>query len=294
MDLFIQKYGKENIIQANLHVDEKHKYIGNGEIKTSLEHIHCLVIPEIDGKLCGKKFSSKSAMSGINKEIDKMCKGKYKCDFLTHETPQHMTVEELKAKSEAEKTALMQLADTDTVETKRKGFSDVVLSKKEYQKLTLQAEKYKQIEEKNEEIKANIETVKKAHKELQKNVKDSKTVLKDAEKVKELAQMLPTMETQKENLDEYIQIANKRLCYLQEQEQQYSDTVRDKMKYIQMEADNKSLKQELQYIKTGIERIIEVLDRNNNPISNKIKNALERLISKENNNKTQIRKETER
>lgn len=205
-----------------------------------------------------------------------------------------MTVEELKAKGEAEKNALMQLADTDTVETKRKGFSDVVLSKKEYQKLTLQAEKYKQIEEKNEEIKANIETVKKAHKELQKNVKDSKTVLKDAEKVKELAQMLPAMETQKENLDEYIQIANKRLCYLQEQEQQYSDTVRDKMKYIQMEADNKSLKQELQYIKTGIERIIEVLDRNNNPISNKIKNALERLISKENNNKTQIRKETER
>ena len=57
--------------------------------------------------------------------------------------------------------------------------SDGIIPKKEYEKLTLKAEKYKQIEEKNKEIKANINTVKEAHKALQSDINASKTILKE-------------------------------------------------------------------------------------------------------------------
>ncbi len=66
---------------------------------------------------------------------------------------------------------------TDIVETKRKGFTDVVLSKKEYEKLTVQAEKYKQINEKNKEIKDNANKVKEAHKALKAEIKASNTII---------------------------------------------------------------------------------------------------------------------
>ncbi len=294
MDIFIKHYGENNIVQANLHVDEKHEYIDNGEIKNSLEHIHCLVIPEINEKLCGKKFSSKSAMSGINKEIDKMCKDKHKCNFLTNETPQHLTVEELKANGDAEKKALALLSDTDIVETKRKGFTDVILPKKEYEKLTIQAEKYKQIEEKNKEIKENINTVKEAHRALQNDIKTSKAILKEADKAKKIAQMLPAMERKKEMLEEDIEIANDEITDLQKQKEQYGDSLKNKIKFTQMELENSNLKQELNSIKIAIQRLIETLDKNNSPISFKIKKALETLINKEYNNKTLIKEETER
>ena len=294
MDIFIRNYGEQNIIQANLHVDEKHDYIDNGEIKTSLDHIHCLVIPEINGKLCGKKFSSKSAMSGLNKEIDKMCKEKHKCDFMTHETPQHMTVEELKAKGEAEKKALQQLADKDIVETKRKGFSDVVLTKKEYEKLTLQAAKYEQINEKNNEIKANINTVKEAHKELQKDIKASKEIIKEADKVRKIATVLPTMERKKESLENDIEIATDELTALQKQKEEYGDSLKNQAKYAKIELENNNLKHELNTIRASIQRIIEGLEKSNDPISNKVKKLLKSLINKNNNIKTLNKEEMER
>jgi len=293
MDIFIRDFGEENIIQANLHVDEKHDYIDNGEIKTSLEHIHCLVIPEINGKLCGKKFSSKAAMSGLNKEIDKMCKEKHKCEFMTNETPQHMSVEELKAKGEAEKKALQQLADKDIVETKRKGFSDVILPKKEYEKLTLQAAQYKQIDKKNNEIKANINTVKEAHKALQNDINAAKVILQEADKVKEIAQKLPSMEKQKDILEAEIEMATEEINSLQNLKEGYGNSFKNQRKYEMLETENNILIQELNSIKTGIQRLIESLDNSHNPISNKIKESLKKIINKENNNKNIIRKETE-
>lgn len=293
MEIFIRDFDERNIIQANLHVDEKHDYIDDGKVKTSLEHIHCLVIPEINGKLCGKKFSSKNAMSGLNKEIDKMCKEKYKCDFLTHETPQHKTVEELKAKGEAEKKALQQLADTDIVETKRKGLTDVILPKKEYEKLTLQAAKYEQIDKKNNEIKANINTVKEAHKELQSDINASKTILNKADKAKEIAQMLPAMERKKESLEDDIEIAVNELTALQKQKEEYGDSLKNQAKFAKIELENSNLKSELSTIRTGIQRIIETLDKSNMPMSNKIKKALEKLINKDSNNHIQKKDERE-
>lgn len=280
MELFSKDFGERNIIQGNLHVDEVHDYIENGEVKTSLEHIHCLVIPEINDKLCGKKFSSRAAMSGLSKEIDNLCKTRYHCNFLTGETPQHKTVEELKAEGEAEKKALLQLADTDIVETKRKGFTDVVLSKKEYEKLTVQAEKYKQIEEKNEKIKDNANKVKEAHKALQADLKASKSIIEQADNVKKIAKMLPSMEQKKRFLDDEIDIATDELNALNKAKEQYGDSLRNQAKYAKIEAENNALKQALNSIRQAIQREIQALERINHPIAAKVKKSLERLISK--------------
>lgn len=280
MELFSKDFGERNIIQGNLHVDEVHDYIENGEVKTSLEHIHCLVIPEINGKLCGKKFSSRAAMSGLSKEIDNLCKTRYHCNFLTGETPQHKTVEELKAEGEAEKKALLQLADTDIVETKRKGFTDVVLSKKEYEKLTVQAERYKQIEEKNEEIKDNANKVKEAHKALQADLKVSKSIIEQADNVKKIAKMLPSMEQKKRFLDDEIDIATDELNALNKAKEQYGDSLRNQAKYVKIEAENNALKQALNSIRQAIQREIQALEKINHPIAAKVKKSLERLINK--------------
>lgn len=294
MELFSKDFGERNIIQGNLHVDEVHDYIENGEVKTSLEHIHCLVIPEINGKLCGKKFSSRAAMSGLSKEIDNLCRTRYHCNFLTGEAPRHKTVEELKAEGEAEKKALLQLADTDIVETKRKGFTDVVLSKKEYEKLTVQAEKYKQIEEKNEEIKDNANKVKEAHKALQADLKASKYIIEQANNVKKIAKMLPSMEQKKRFLDDEIDIATDELNALNKAKEQYGDSLRNQAKYAKIEAENNALKQALNSIRQAIQREIQALERINYPIAAKVKRSLERLISKNETQKDTDINRTER
>ena len=219
-------------------------------------------------------------MSGLSKEIDNLCRTRYHCNFLTGEAPRHKTVEELKAEGEAEKKALLQLANTDIVETKRKGFTDVVLSKKEYEKLTIQAEKYKQIEEKNEKIKDNANKVKEAHKALQADLKASKSIIEQADNVKKIAKMLPYMEQKKRFLDDEIDIATDELNALNKAKEQYGDSLRNQAKYAKIEAENNALKQALNSIRQVIQREIQALERLNHPIAAKVKKSLERLISK--------------
>lgn len=102
------EYGTDNIINGYLHRDEVHDYIDHGVWKTSLEHLHILVVPEIDGKICGKKFSGKTAMIALNNKINDICLRKYGCSFLIGEPPQKKTVEQLKEEGEKE---LRQLKD---------------------------------------------------------------------------------------------------------------------------------------------------------------------------------------
>lgn len=94
-------YGKDNVVNLYIHKDEKHEYLDHGEVKMSRDHIHCIVIPEIDGKLNGKAFSSKSNMKRLNKLIDADCKERGFI-FLTGAEPRKKSVEELKRASEKE------------------------------------------------------------------------------------------------------------------------------------------------------------------------------------------------
>lgn len=106
VELIIRKYGEENVVSAHFHADEKHKYKvkdEDGKIKTieSRYHMHVYVIPEINGKLNGKQFSSRKNMIKLNNEIEKMTLEKYGCRFMDGtKRKSRKTVEELKNQSD--------------------------------------------------------------------------------------------------------------------------------------------------------------------------------------------------
>ena len=105
--LFQKEFGYKNIISAIGHYDEIHSYIDHGELKESRPHLQFYVIPEIDGKLNGKKFSSKKRMMELNQKVEAIAKEKYNKRFLTHEKPRKRTVEELKRITNSEQEKLL-------------------------------------------------------------------------------------------------------------------------------------------------------------------------------------------
>ena len=105
---FLQdKYG-DNLINAFVHYDEVHDYLDHGQIKNSRPHVHCFVVPEVEGKLNGKKFSARAEMSSTNKALDKKFQQELDIKFLTGDTPQRKTVEQLKVESLRELAAALQ------------------------------------------------------------------------------------------------------------------------------------------------------------------------------------------
>ena len=91
----------DNLIYADLHCDEVHDYIGPGnEKRTSRIHAHLCFVPEKDGSLNAKWFSSKSNMQNANRVMDTMCREKGYGTFLTGDkTRSRKTVSELKFES---------------------------------------------------------------------------------------------------------------------------------------------------------------------------------------------------
>lgn len=103
-------YGKDNVLNAYLHVDEVHDYLDRGELRRSLAHIHVPVVPEIGGRLNGKEFSSRSRMCELNQRIDQRARELGGPGFLTGKAPRRRTVEELKADSVQEAREAIQEA----------------------------------------------------------------------------------------------------------------------------------------------------------------------------------------
>lgn len=102
-DIVAEQYGEDNIVNIYLHRDEKHKYLRaeDGSQQISRDHIHIYVIPEIDGKLNGKAFSSKQNMLKLNNSIQKMTQVDYGIDFMDGSKKKSKeSVESLKNKSE--------------------------------------------------------------------------------------------------------------------------------------------------------------------------------------------------
>lgn len=99
--LMAGRYGAANMISAHAHYDEVHTYYDTrlGQSVENRPHIHAIVVPEIEGRLNGKKFSSRLAMREINKVIDDMSREQYGVAFLIGETPQRQRMERLKARS---------------------------------------------------------------------------------------------------------------------------------------------------------------------------------------------------
>lgn len=99
--IICNQYGEDNIIAGYAHYDEIHDYVdaSTGNIETSRPHFHLYVVPEQNGILNGKWFSSKANMNKLNKSIDNMCQEDFNISFMTGSKKKGQSVEDLKRRS---------------------------------------------------------------------------------------------------------------------------------------------------------------------------------------------------
>ena len=172
-DIIENAVGSENVVCEYVHFDEIHDYIDSetGEKKTSLAHLHIIVVPEIDGKLNGKAFSSRKNMKALNAAVDKMTREKYNVPFLTgnfYKTKSVKSVEELKNDSriaEMQKN-LEKEYKSRTYELENKYKSRASKLENEY------AQKQREIEEREAAVNRKIDKVKEKMKECGEKMKE--------------------------------------------------------------------------------------------------------------------------
>ena len=102
IEIIINQYGKDNIVQYYMHQDEKHEYIHaeTGERCMSRSHLQCYVVPEHNGKLNGKWFSSRTNMVKLNNAIHRMAQEQFGVMFMDgSKRKSRKTVEQLKNES---------------------------------------------------------------------------------------------------------------------------------------------------------------------------------------------------
>lgn len=120
-DCIDRHYGAQVVLDIKIHRDEIHEYTDadTGKKVMSRTHGHAFVFPEIDGKLCAKRFSSRKHMQELNQEIDRLTIEHYHCAFLTGERAVdrgYQTVEQLKRRSdevEAHERAVQQRQEVE-------------------------------------------------------------------------------------------------------------------------------------------------------------------------------------
>lgn len=97
-----EKYGDINFINAYIHLDEQHGYkdAETGLERTSRPHGHFLFVPELEGQLNGKWFSSRANMKDLNRRIDEMAREKFGVRFMDgSQKKSRKSVEQLKNES---------------------------------------------------------------------------------------------------------------------------------------------------------------------------------------------------
>ncbi|MCH5204511.1 MAG: plasmid recombination protein [Oscillospiraceae bacterium] len=102
IELIAKQYGASNIIAAYFHRDEKHTYRDKDthEWRESLNHGHVYVVPNVNGKLNGKAFSSLRNINKINEAVHLMCQQEFGVDFMNGtKKKSRSSVEQLKNQS---------------------------------------------------------------------------------------------------------------------------------------------------------------------------------------------------
>ncbi len=94
-------FKKENIISADIHNDEIHEYYNSRthENAVSRPHLQIMVIPEVNGKLNAKVFSSRNTFKTLDEALDKMCYKNYEMHFMTGERIKGAPTREMKAQT---------------------------------------------------------------------------------------------------------------------------------------------------------------------------------------------------
>lgn len=97
-EIISEQYGKGNVIEAYVHKDEKHNYIGEDNVEhTSRDHGHVTLVPEHDGQLNAKWFTSRRNIIKLNDSIQKMSQDEFDVQFMTGtKRKSRREVEELK------------------------------------------------------------------------------------------------------------------------------------------------------------------------------------------------------
>ena len=114
-EIYKKFFGADNVHGGFVHFDEIHDYTDkHGSKRTSLPHMHTLVSAYAEwtdrdkktGTLIprkginGKHFVTKERMKKLNTLVDDYCLANFDVHFLTGETPQRKSVEQLKAEEE--------------------------------------------------------------------------------------------------------------------------------------------------------------------------------------------------
>lgn len=187
--IIINQYGENNIIQYYMHQDEKHAYIHaeTGERCMSRSHLQCYVVPEHNGKLNGKWFSSRANMVKLNNSIHRMAQEQFGVMFMDgSKRKSRKTVEQLKNESaclaiqqelDAQKMAL----DTQTAEIKKE--KQIILQTK-----VMLHEQKSDLDQRENGIKANED--------------DSRAALQDAATLRDTALqlLLRVQQVEEENM----------------------------------------------------------------------------------------------
>lgn len=121
----------DNLLEIQFDMDEEHEYrdAETGEKRMSRNHGHARLFPEVNGRLNGKAFSSRAAMTTLNHALDVMSVQKYGVPMMDGTKKKGgVSVEALKAASlRAEVEQLEEVRDTiitDAMETAREERTD--------------------------------------------------------------------------------------------------------------------------------------------------------------------------
>lgn len=120
-EILCAMFGEVNLIEAFYHYDEEHEYIvpETKEKKMSRNHGHYNFVPEVDGQLNGKAFSSRANMKKLNGAIDKMCQMEFGVLFMDGSKKKgKKTVEQLK--NESKEAGLIQQMQDKVDQDKKK------------------------------------------------------------------------------------------------------------------------------------------------------------------------------
>ena len=206
---FKNDYGEQNVINMYLHTDEQHTYIDSSSLttRTSLCHIHAFVVPEINGTINGRLFSSKSRMQSVNKALDNFCRKTYGIPFLTgNKTKSRETEEDLKkSSSEVAEDLLSKLKEETPTIPSKTITGDIKLKKEEYDILVTKATAFDIAEERKKALTAEVSAAEKAIKTKEETIKEVASLKSE---VTELESDIENLIEQKANLEYYQKAMN--------------------------------------------------------------------------------------
>lgn len=213
----VERYGEENILQCYEHRDEKHEYIDaeTGKKRMSRDHLHLYVIPEIDGRLNGKAFSSRQRIIDLNNAIQQMTQDTYGIDFMNGtKKKSRASVESLKQRSaeralQAQRDDLSKQQEKLQAATQKAESERITASRMRVQaedRLTELSEKEQALHEREQELLERERLIRERNRKLS----NDKQVLDDM----------------RQQLGEKEQVLLAKERKLQAQEQKYSELIR--------------------------------------------------------------------